>query len=238
MCKKLLWKRHLFFSFVMLLWINSTSLHAQPQQALSGNQVHFSVTASETVSNDTLSVTFSHLAEGSSTQQVSQEINQKMRAAKRVLERFPNVISQTGNYRVYPVYKKQRLSHWRGQQDLVLHLRNKPGLVKVLTRLQPYLTYKGMHFAVSAEVQKHIESALLDKAIQRFQAKAERIAKGFMAPSFKIIETRIQQNRPHQPRTLITTSARASSAKNMAPTVEAGESTVQVSISGVMVLPH
>jgi predicted secreted protein len=123
---------------------------------LKGNQVQFSITESQNVPNDSISMTFNRVAEGTSPQAVANEINLQMQAAVRALKAYPDIITQTTQYNIHPVYKKQVLSHWRGQQSLVLTLENKPGLVKVLTKIQPYLAYQSMQFSVSDALQDKI----------------------------------------------------------------------------------
>ncbi|HHT00510.1 MAG TPA: DUF541 domain-containing protein, partial [Thiomicrospira sp.] len=167
---------------------------------LKGNQVQFSITESQNVPNDSISMTFNRVAEGTSPQAVANEINLQMQAAVRALKAYPDIITQTTQYNIHPVYKKQVLSHWRGQQSLVLTLENKPGLVKVLTKIQPYLAYQSMQFGVSDALQDKILSQLTERAILKYRNQANLIAQGFQVPSYKILETRINMPNTISPR--------------------------------------
>jgi len=61
------------------------------------------------------------------------------------------------------------------------------------------------------------------------------IAQGFHAPNYRILETHINsQDTP--PITLGYTSSRMLAAESIAPAVSAGESTLRVVISGVLLL--
>ncbi len=202
-----------------------------------GNKVHFSISESQDIPNDTLSIIFNRIAQGSSAQMVANDINIKMQEALVALKKYPDVKSQTSQYHIRPVYNKQKIiSHWTGSQSLTITLENKPGLIKVLTYLQPYLAYQSMQFGVSSERKTKIMQQLTAKAIQSFQKQAAMIAQGFHAPDCRILETRI--NTPYNPPiTHGYASSRMLAAESMAPpAVSAGESTLRVEISGVLLL--
>lgn len=222
----------------VLTYLTMSSAQAN-QENWHGNKVHFSITETQNVANDSISVTFTRIAEGTSPQEVAQDINLQMQAAVRALKAYPDIITQTTQYNIHPVYKKSVISHWRGQQSLVITLENKPGLVKILSNVQPYLAYKSMRFGVSDDLKREIMAKLTDRAIMTFRAQANRIAQGFMAPSYKIIETRInmpnyEQPQPHYARS----EMMMTSADMVTPTVKAGESKIKVTISGTILLPN
>jgi len=209
------------------------------QDELTGNKVKFSITETQNVPNDSITMTFNRVAEGTSPQEVAHEINMQMQAATRALKAYPDIITQTTQYNIHPVYKKQVISHWRGQQSLVLTLENKPGLVKVLSKIQPYLAYKSMQFGVSEDLQRQIMAKLTDKAITSFRTQANRIAQGFMAPSYKILETHINTPNSGSPRPMYARAEMAMMSADMAaPTVKAGQSKLKVTISGSILLPN
>lgn len=231
-------KNSLILSCCLLLLNLSNPAFADNSQ-LQGNRVHFSVSESQNVPNDSISMTFNRVAEGISPQAVANEINRQMQLAIRALKPSPEIIVKTSQYNIQPVYTKQVISHWRGQQSLVLTLENKPGLVKILAKIQPYLAYKSMQFGVSKALQQQILEQLTDKAILRFRNKATRIAHGFNAPSFKVLETHINTPNSFQPRAMYARSEMAMmSSKMAAPVVKAGQSQITVNISGTILLPY
>lgn len=223
--------------FAFLGLIISTSPAAE--ENWHGNKVNFSISESQNVFNDSISITFNRVAEGISPQEVTNEINTQMQAAVRALKAYPDIITQTSQYNIYPVYKKSVITHWRGQQSLTLTVENKPGLVKILAKIQPYLAYKSMQFGVSEALRKEIMAKLTDKAIHSFRAQANRIAQGFMAPSYKIIQTNINTNGHSSPVAYMARSEMVMAAKDMTvPTVKAGQSKLKVTVSGTLLLPH
>lgn len=202
-----------------------------------GNQVHFSITESQRIQNDTLSIVFVRIAQGSSAQMVANDINLKMQQALVVLKEYPDVNSQTSQYHIRPVYNKQQMiTHWTGSQSLTIALENKPELIKVLSQLQPYLAYQSMQFTVSAKLKTETMRRLTAKAIQSLQKQAAMIAQSFHAPGYRILETRI--NAVEMPPIAHSyTANRTVAAQSMAPpAISAGENRLRVDISGILQL--
>ncbi len=224
------------FGFVLLM--SGPLTPAAADKEVQGNKVNFSITETQTVNNDNISITFSRLEEAVSPEAVANKINQQMQAAVNVLKSYPDIVVQTSQYNIYPVYKKQVISHWRGQQSLILTLENKPGLVQILAKLQPYLAYNSMQFGVSERVQNQIKSKLIDQAIYNFRMQAERIAKGFNALNYRILETHINSNGASQPRPYVARAEMAMMADSVAPAMKAGQSKINVTISGTILLPY
>jgi len=223
----------------MLFLLNFTNLAFADTTQPQGNKVYFSISETQKVPNDTITMQFNRVAEGISAQAVANEINIKMQEAIKALRPYPDIIVKTSQYNIHPVYNKQVITHWRGQQTLVLTLENKPGLVKILTKIQPYLAYQSMQFGVSDELQHQILGQLTDKAITQFRDKASRIAHNFNAPSFKILETHINTPNSVMPRAMYARADVAMvSSKMAAPVVEAGQSQVTVTVSGTILLPN
>jgi len=219
---------------VMLMPLHVTAEETYGQ----GNKVHFSISESQNVANDSISVTFTKTAEATSAQAVANAINTQMTAAIRSIKKDPDIITQTTQYNITPVYKKSVISHWRGSQNLVITLENKPGLVKILSKVQPYLAYNSIQFGVSEELRKEVMATLTDKAIHRYRAQANRIAQGFMAPSYKIIETRINTPNYQSGRPFLARSEMAIASDMAAPAIKAGESMLKVTISGTILIPN
>ncbi|WP_321326102.1 SIMPL domain-containing protein [Thiomicrorhabdus sp.] len=236
--KRLTFKHSLILSGFLFLFNLTNPAFADSTQP-QGNRVSFSISEMQNVPNDIISMTFNRVAEGISPQAVANEINRQMQSAIKALKPYPDIIVKTSQYSIQPVYTKKVISHWRGQQSLVLTLENKPGLVKVLTKIQPYLAYQSMQFGVSDALKHKILGKLTDKAILQFRDQASRIAHGFNVPSFKILETRINTPNSFQPRPMYANSEMAMmSSKMAAPVVEAGQSQITVNISGTILLPY
>lgn len=220
----------LLASFIQPALANKTNAHI-----FSGQKIQFVITESQNIPNDKVLVTFNYVTEGTSAQEVANEVNTKMQAALRSLKPYPNITTQTTQYNIHPVYKNRILSHWRGQQNLVLTLQNLPGLVKILTKVQPYLAYQSMQFTVSNTLKQQTLATLTQQAILRFRKQAKQIAHGFSANSYRILETHI--NTPNTNRPVYTRSEMAMSTTPLAaPAMAAGQSTLTVTVSGTIQL--
>lgn len=201
------------------------------------NRISFTETVSETVSNDQVTVQFIARAQDSDPETVAREINQQMQHAKRLIDRTQGLRVQTGGYRIHPVYDKdQNIQTWRGQQTLSIETQNSPGLAKILTELQSLLSYNGMQFSVSRQQQERVMERLLKQGIQAYRDKAKQIARAFGKEAFNITETHIDNPMPptiyRQPRTLALSTMKAESA----PVMEAGQTDLRLTISGVVTI--
>ncbi|WP_029406764.1 SIMPL domain-containing protein [Thiomicrorhabdus sp. Milos-T2] len=231
----------IFILSLLLLSVTSLTVNAddsyKDDSYTKGNKVHFSITESQNVANNRITLTFNRVAEGISPQAVANEINLKMQAAIRALKAYPEIITQTNQYNIRPIYKKQVISHWRGQQSLVLSIENKPGLIAILTKIQPYLAYQSMQFGISDSVKKQVMAQLTDKAIQSYRKQAQRIANNFQASSFRILETRINNANGYTPQPRYARSEMAMMSSDMAaPAVKVGQSKLNVTITGTLLL--
>ncbi|KUJ74491.1 hypothetical protein AVO42_03575 [Thiomicrospira sp. XS5] len=201
------------------------------------NRISFAETVTETVNNDQVTVHFLARAQDDDPDTVAREINQQMQQAKRLLDRTSGLRIQTGGYQIHPIYDKNRkIQSWRGQQSLSIETQNTPGLAEILADLQSLLNYNGMQFSVSRQQKERVMSQLLKRGIQAYRDTAKQIARAFGKEAFNITETRIENTMPpglyRQPRALAMTAMKAESA----PVMEAGESDIRLTITGVVTI--
>lgn len=219
------------------LFFFSSNLLAN-NQINNGHKVQFSVQKSSQATNDRITLTFRAFAENQNAHQVSNEINRKMQAALRTLNMYPDIKTQTSNYNIHPVYKKQNLSHWRGQQTLTLIFDNQPGLVKVLGQIQKHLTYQNMQFSVSKKRKEKILKQLQSQAILAFRQQAQKIASDFGSNHFKILKSQIRNQGGPSPRPMYARAEMSMKAADSVPNIHAGESVLTVSVDGTILLPN
>lgn len=204
------------------------------------NQVTFSVTQSQQVENDLVSVRFSAHAEEKTAQAVQHEINQKMHQAQRALNRYSDITISTQDYRVGPVYDEhKKIQHWKGQQMLSLNLKIQPGLADILSKVQPYLHYNDMHFAVSEPLREKTMTSLLKNALAQYQAKAKLIAEAFGQTTFRISRTQVQSATPSHPlRSIHKAYVSSTASQPIPPTVETGNTRLRITVSGQVTIPN
>lgn len=214
--------------------------HAAEGALLNFNQVDFSVTQSQQVTNDLVSVRMIAQAEHKEAKVVQRQINQKMHHAQKILNRHPEIIATTQNYRVVPVYDDhQQIQHWKGQQTLNLTLKNQPGLADILGKLQPYLNYNDISFSVSETQREQTMTSLLTSALAQYQTKAKLIADAFDQSSYRITQTHIQQPNPPQPfRVTANAYAAKTASKEVSPIIKTGESRLSITVSGRMLISN
>ncbi|GKT11940.1 MAG: hypothetical protein ISEC1_P0913 [Thiomicrorhabdus sp.] len=233
--------RALLPTFILLFMALSTQVSAnndvikKPQ----GNQVHFSISESEQINNNIVSVSFRKQTQASSAQSVTREINIAMADAVALLKKYPDITPQTSQYNIRPVYNKNRvISHWMGSQTLTITFNNQPKLLAALTELQALLSYQSMQFSVSAANRQTALNKLMLKAIKHFQQQADIIAQSFSSAQYKILETRINMPSPSPFRQGPPPARMMMAESTSAPAVEAGKSRLQVQISGILLLPY
>ncbi|MCF6253606.1 MAG: SIMPL domain-containing protein, partial [Thiomicrorhabdus sp.] len=203
-----------------------------------GNKVYFSISESQKLDNDILTITLKATSQERSANKVMEKVNRKMQTAIASLKNYPDIEVQTSQYRVHPIYNKgETIRHWNGSQSLVITLDANSKQLKVLTKLQEHLTYQSMHFKISAPKKQKAVQQLTLSALKTFQEQAKLIADAFGATNYRLLETRINSPLPQGNPQAATFSSRMVMAKSMtAPAIESGQSTLTVHISGVLLL--
>ena len=210
------------------------------EAALMGNKIYFSISESQEMDNDISVVTLGATAQARSAKAVMEKINQKMQTALSILKKHSVIDAKTTQYQVHPIYQKDRvIRHWNGSQSLVITLDAESKQFQVLAALQEQLVYQSMQFKVSTEKKQKAIQQLTLNALQTFQKQAKLIANGFGTVEFKILETRINSPFPSFNTQKMNFGNRMVMAESMAaPAMEAGKSTLNVNVSGVLLLSH
>jgi len=214
-------------------------IHAS-ESFLNGNKIYFSITESQKMDNDISVVTLSASTQARSAKAVMEKINQKMQAALSILKKYPVIDAKTTQYQVHPIYQKDRvIRHWNGSQSLVITLDAKSKQFQILAALQEPLVYQSMQFKISTEKKQKVMQQLTLNALQTFQKQAQLIANEFGMAEFKILETRINSPLPSFNTQKMNFGNRMVMAKSItAPAIEAGKSTLKVTVSGVLLLSY
>ena len=238
-----LWFKHLTATLtVCLIGIASPVLANQnfiPPQKMTGNKIYFSISESQKMDNDTLVITLKATAQARSANVVMEKINRKMQTALSALKKYPEIEIKTAQYRVHPAYNKgESIRHWNGSQSLIITLDAKSTQLNALTELQEQLEYQSMQFKISAKQKQKAIQQLTFIALQTFQQQAKLIAEAFGSQNYQLLETRINPPNAQFNRQNVAFTSRMVMAESMAsPAIEAGQSTLTVNISGVLLLP-
>jgi len=141
---------------------------------------------------------------------------------------------RTGQFSLYPRYSSSgKINGWQGSTELVLEGRDFARISSTAGKIQT-LTMGNVGFSLSREAQQALESDVQTMAIQRFQTRANEIAKGFGFTGYSLREISVssadQGGGYPRPRVMAMESKAAMSDAPIA--VEAGKSMVNVTVSG------
>jgi predicted secreted protein len=140
---------------------------------------------------------------------------------------------RTGNFALHPRYDRGggKIASWQGTAELVLEGRDFPRITQTAGRIQT-MTLGGISFGLSREQRAKVESEAQTIAIERFKARAAELATGFGFTGYSLREVAVNSNdQGFVPRQRLMEGQLASAASMPVP-VEAGKSTVMVTVSG------
>lgn len=218
------------------LSLASAATFAQTTTPPPQNVVQLSASGTVEVQQDLLSITMNTTRDGAEAGAVQAQLKQALDAAlaeakKAVLAGQLDV--RTGNFSLYPRYGKDgKINGWQGSTEMVLEGRDFARISTTAGKVQT-LTLANVGFGLSREQRLKVEADAQTAAIERFRVKAGEIAKGFGFTGYSLREVAVNANDQGfvpQPKVMMM-QARAASADAAVP-VEAGKSTVVVTVSG------
>lgn len=220
------------------LVVAANGAFAQPMAMLPvpQNVVQLSASATAEVPQDWLTLTLGTSREGPDAEAVQAQLRQALdtaleQARKRAQPGQLDV--RTGNFQLSPRYSREgRITGWQGSAALVLEGRDF-GRIAALAGAIRTLTIGGAQFSLSREEHTRVEADVQMMAIERFKAKAGEIAQGFGFSGYGLRELSVNANdQQFAPRPRVM-AMQAKSAEADAPVpLEAGKSTVMVTVSG------
>lgn len=201
------------------------------------NVVNIAASGFMEVPQDWLSMSLSTTREASDAVTVQNQLKQALDAALTVARAAakPQALEvRTGQFSLHPRYGKDgKMTGWQGSTELVLEGRDFALISGTAGKIQT-LTMANMGFSLSREARQKLESDVQAQAIQRFKARADEVAKGFGFSGYTLREVSVssadQDVRPYQPR-MMAMEAKAAMSDAAVP-VEAGKSTVNITVSG------
>lgn len=224
-------------TLVALLWSASAWAdgHAlgsrQPMQV-----VQLSASGSLEVAQDLLTIGLSTTREGADAASVQGQLKQVLDAALTEARRSaqPGAMDvRTGNLGLQPRYGRDgKINGWQGSAELVLEGKD---IVRVSTaagRINT-LSISSVGFSLSRDKRLSVESEVQAQAIERFRARATEIAQAFGFTGYTLREVSVgSSDQTPMPRVaLMSMQAKSAMAEAQVP-VEAGKSTVVITVSG------
>jgi len=218
------------------------NVHAQDAKAPGDdpfNRVALSATASVEVPQDWLTLTLSTARDGTEPAAVQTQLKQALDAALAVARpqaEKGQLELRSGNLSLSPRYGRDgKVNGWQGSVSLAVEGRDFARITTVAGKVQS-LALQGLSFGLSPTARTALEADLQAQAIARFQAKAQAVAQSFGFKAYQLVQVTVGavdggggQVRP------MAMAVRAMSAVSDAPVpVEAGTSTVQLSVNGTV----
>ena len=200
------------------------------------NVAQLTASGSVEVQQDLLSVSMSTTRDGSDASTVQTQLKQALDTALTQAKQaaLPGQLDvRTGNFSLYPRYGKDgKINGWQGSTELVLEGRDFTRITTTAGKIQS-LTLANVSFALSREQRAKVEGEAQTQAIERFKAKALEIAKGFGFTGYTLRDVSINANdQGYIPRPRMVAMQAKSDMAEAAVPVEAGKTTVLVSVTG------
>ena len=194
------------------------------------DRVHLSASAQTQIENDTVIATLYAQEEGSDAVQLANLVNNRINVAVELVRQHDTIKLQTNNYNSSPVYHNNKITGWRVRQGIRLESQDMTVMSGVLGELQQTLALEGISFAVSPGLKNSTDDELIGEALKVFEKRAKNITQQLGRKNYKIVDINVSTSANHYTRRNYEVAAMA--VKVAAPSIEGGEQTLQVTISG------
>ena len=200
------------------------------------NVAQLSANGSVEVQQDLLAISMSTTREASDANLVQTQLKAALDAALTEAKKTAlagQLDVRTGNFSLYPRYSKDgKINGWQGSTELVLEGHDFARISAAAGKIQT-LTISNVAFSLSREQRAKAEGSAQSIAIERFKAKAGEIAKGFGFNSYSLREVSVNAaDQGYVPRPRVMAMEMKMSSADAAVPVEAGKSTVVVTVNG------
>lgn len=218
--------------FAMPVWAEGHMAGARaPMQV-----VQLSASGSLEVAQDLLTISLSTTREGTDAANVQTQLKQALDAALAEARRSaqPGAMDvRTGNLGLQPRYGRDgKINGWQGSAELVLEGKDIVRVSTVAGRINT-LSIASVGFSLSRDKRLSVESEVQAQAIERFRARATEISQAFGFTGYTLREVSVgSSDQAPVPRVaFMSMQAKSAMAEAQVP-VEAGKSTVVITVSG------
>jgi predicted secreted protein len=231
--------------WVWVLWAMLGSV-AQGQEAQGvrslpvQNTVHLSAQGAVEVQQDWLHMVMTTTRDGGDALAVQTQLKQALDAALAEAKKAaaPGQLElRTGSFSLYPRYGRDgKINGWQGSTELVLEGRDFARIGATAGKVQT-LTLGQVSLRLSRERQTQAEAQARDQAVTRFKSQAQEVARSFGFAGYTLGDVAITSGGDGEvapPRAMLM-MAKSGAADAPVP-VEAGRSTVQVTVAGTIQL--
>ncbi len=231
--------RFIFRNFVLIcaLLAGAASVFAQQNApVVPQNVVQLAASGTVEVQQDLLTISMTTTREGADATAVQTQLKAALDSALTEAKKSaqPGQLDvRTGNFSLYPRYGKDgKITAWQGTTELVLEGRDFARISATAGKIQT-LTLGNVSFGLSREQRQKVEADAQNQAIERFKARAADIAKSFGFTAYSLREVAVNANdQGFVPRPRMMAMEAKASMSDAAVPVEAGKTSVVVTVSG------
>lgn len=230
-----------FFCFITIFYSTLLTIHnvyADDEKNLI--RLNLSVTESIEIEEDMLVAHMQYEYEGQLAKEVQNSINKKMIQVMNMASELKEVKISTERYNIYKYYPNKRRNDtdkdkyvWRGNQTIIMKSLDSDKLLKLAGDLQDIgLLMNGLNFVVSPGKYEEAKDSLLESAILKLKAKADRAAKALGKSKFEFISINIDNNH-HYPKLIgrnYSVSAFSDTESMNSPVASPGQSRVNLTV--------
>ena len=231
--------RFIFRNFVLIcaLLAGAASVFAQQNApVVPQNVVQLAASGTVEVQQDLLNISMTTTRESADATAVQTQLKAALDSALTEAKKSaqPGQLDvRTGNFSLYPRYGKDgKITAWQGTTELVLEGRDFARISATAGKIQT-LTLGNVSFGLSREQRQKVEADAQNQAIERFKARAADIAKSFGFTAYSLREVAVNANdQGFVPRPRMMAMEAKASMSDAAVPVEAGKTSVVVTVSG------
>lgn len=204
--------------------------------AVPQNVLQLSASGTVEVQQDLLSMSLTTTKEGTEAGAVQAQLKTALEAALTEARKNaqPGQLDvRTGSFNLSPRYSRDgKINGWQGSTELVLEGRDFPRITQTAGRIST-LNVSSVGFGLSREMRAKVEGDAQTMAIENFKQKATELSKdfGFSGYTLREVSVNASQGGPIRPR-MMAMEASSKMASDASVPVEAGKTTVVVSVSG------
>jgi len=244
--------RSVILATVLCLGSALTTVQAQDYKTLldipqGATLVNLSATERADVDQDLLVATLRYEAQKKQPRPLQNEINTVMAKALAAARQVASVKTATQAYQVYQYDLNQGKRHlppdtvWRGQQGLVLKGKQADDLLELVAGLQELgFSMSDLSYTVSPELLEEKRESLLEAALIKLRAKAERTALtiGKRKTDFLQIDVDMGDRQPPPMLRSMAMAEAAPVAEMAAPVAAPGQSEITLTVTATALLSN
>lgn len=225
-------KKSIIFALcLMLIFAYPVQAHEDSDISEKYTVLNLTETVTKKVAQDRLQASLAVDEKSMSATEAQDAANKKMEAGLKIAKTFTDVKVSTGYYQTW---QENPSGIWHVRHSIEVNSANSKQILELVGQLQKAgLQAGGLSYYLSEEAQRALYDALLEEALQKLKSRAGKMAETLGLKVIRFAEINPGYNQPPMPygRGAIMMRADAAEAAPMtAPSAEAGEQNVSVTV--------